>query len=60
MSIKKLIHPFSLLVVGKSGVGKTELVKRLLCHIDQVVSPPPQRIIYCYSIWQSAYDEMKI
>ena len=60
MSIKKLIHPFSLLVVGKSGVGKTELVKRLLCHIDQVVSPPPQRIIYCYSIWQPAYDEMKI
>ena len=59
MSIKQLIHPFSLLIVGKSGVGKTELVKRLLCHIDQVVSPPPQRIIYCYSIWQPAYEEMK-
>ena len=57
--LKQLAHPFSLLLVGKSGVGKTYLTARLLHHVHSIISPLPKCIIYCYGIWQLAYDEIK-
>ena len=55
--LKELAQPFSLLLVGKSGVGKTYLTTRLLHHVHSNKSPSPKYIIYCYAIWQPAYVE---
>ena len=52
-----LKHPFSMVVAGPSGAGKTRLVKRIL--ESDIISPKPQKVIWCYAEYQPLYDEMK-
>ena len=54
----QLLHPFTALVGGMTGSGKTVWVQNLLEHAKQVIQPPPQRIVWSYSQWQPAYDQM--
>ena len=54
-----LKHPFTCMVSGMTGCGKTTWVKRLLEHREHTIRPTPQRIIWFYSIWQPAYNEMQ-
>ena len=54
----QLLHPFTALVTGMTGSGKTVWVQKLLEHAGQVIQPPPQRIVWSYSQWQPAYDQM--
>ena len=54
----QLHHPFTAIVAGMTGSGKTVWVQKLLEHASQVVRPPPQRIVWSYSQWQPAYDQM--
>ena len=53
-----LRHPFTLVASGSTGSGKTEWIKKLLQN-TLIINPPPQKIVYFYSIWQKAYDEMR-
>lgn len=52
-----LKHPFSMLIAGASGLGKTVLVKRIL--ESDIISPPPEKVVWCYAEYQTLYDEMK-
>lgn len=54
----QLLHPFTCMVAGTTGCGKTVWVQQLLDHAHTMITPPPQRIVYCYSQWQPAYVEM--
>ena len=54
----QLLHPFTALVTGMTGSGKTVWVQKLLEHANQVIQPPPQRIVWSYSQWQPAYNQM--
>ena len=54
----QLLHPFTALVAGMTGSGKTVWVQKLLEHASRVIHPPPQRIVWSYSQWQPAYDQM--
>ena len=54
----KLKHPFTCLVVGPTKSGKSQYVYRLLKVVDEVISPPPQKIYFVYSEWQPLYNEM--
>ena len=54
----KLQHPFTCLVVGPTKSGKSHYIYKLLKHVDQVITPPPQEIYFVYSEWQPLYDEM--
>jgi hypothetical protein len=38
--------------------GKTVSVKSLLEKAQTTISPPPQRIIWCYGQWQPSYFDM--
>jgi hypothetical protein len=38
--------------------GKTVSVKSLLENAQTTISPPPQRIIWCYGQWQPSYFDM--
>ena len=44
----KLRHPFSMLVSGGRGVGKTVFTKQLLKFRETMIEPSPQRILWCY------------
>lgn len=49
----------SMTVVGPTGSGKTRWVNRLLHHLDMMYgTEPPQKIMWCYGVYQSLYDEM--
>lgn len=44
----KLHSPFGMMVSGATNSGKTMFCFRLLSHCQQLISPPPNTIIYCY------------
>jgi len=41
-------HPFTMCVSGCTGSGKSQWVLRLLKHAQQLISPPPRALLYCY------------
>ncbi|KAL9962026.1 hypothetical protein ACROYT_G031085 [Oculina patagonica] len=51
-------HPFTCMVAGMTGSGKTLWVKSLLQQAHKTIHPPPERIVWCYSQWQPAYSEL--
>ena len=55
----ELQHPFSMLVAGGRKAGKTEFTKQLLRFSSHLISPPPDRIVWCYSKHQpQLYQEL--
>ena len=46
--IFKLHHPFSMLVAGPRGAGKSEFVKQLLSLKRFIMTNPPERIVWLY------------
>jgi hypothetical protein len=53
-------HPFTFIVAECTQSGKTVCVKSLLENAQKTISPPPQRIIWCYGQWQpSCFDMMR-
>jgi GTPase SAR1 family protein len=53
-----LQNPFTCIVVGCTQSGKTVWVTSLLENAQKTISPPPQRIIWCYGQWQPSYFDM--
>ena len=51
-------HPFTCIVAGCTQSGKTVWVKKHLENAKIIISPPPQRIIWCYGQWQLMYLEI--
>ena len=51
----KFLHPFTMMVAGMTGCGKTTLTPGILSSIE----PPPEKLIYCYRHWQPMYDSLK-
>ncbi|KFM60143.1 hypothetical protein X975_22188, partial [Stegodyphus mimosarum] len=52
-----LKHPSTSLISGPTGSGKTHFVIRVI--EESLLSPMPQRIIYCYGAYQSIFSKMK-
>ena len=49
-------HPFTCIVAGPTGSGKSVFTLKLLRHAEQVTTPPPERIMYCYGEYQQVFD----
>jgi hypothetical protein len=45
-------HPFTAIVAGPTGSGKTELVKNILLNVCQMIVPTPDHIVWYYDEWQ--------
>ena len=53
-------HPFTCIVAGPTGCGKTTFVARLLRNASTMIDPPPVRVTWYYGEWQSAYENLDI
>ena len=51
--------PATIGVFGPSKVGKTTFVLKLIGNVDSMFMRKPQRILYCYSAWQSSYEKLE-
>lgn len=40
--------PFTLILCGATGSGKTQWLLKFLNHTDEIINPPPSKILYCY------------
>jgi hypothetical protein len=59
MSEVYLKHPFTMVVSGPTGSGKTFWVLQLIKKSWTASHPAPEKITVCYSEWQPLYDELK-
>ena len=53
-------HPFTCIVAGPTGCGKTTFVARLLRNASAMIDPPPERVTWYYGEWQKAYENLDI
>lgn len=51
-------HPFTCVVAGPTGCGKTEWVIRFLLNLQTMVYPVPNHILWSYGEWQPAYHRL--
>ena len=52
------LTPCSILVVGPTQSGKTWVTKRIIRERKKMFLPAPQSVLYAYSAWQDAYNDM--
>ena len=52
-------HPFPALVAGPTCCGKSQFVKRLQESGKDMIEGAPENIIWCYGIYQPAYDKIQ-
>ena len=46
-------------VSRQTGSGKSEFIRRLLKHKEEMFSPAPDKILYCYGVYQPLFDKMQ-
>jgi hypothetical protein len=55
----KLKHPFTCIVAGPSGSGKTVFTTRLIENAKILIEPAPERILWCYGVYQTFFNDVK-
>ena len=52
----KLENPCSIVISDASGTGKTNLVLRLIDHVQEMFSNSIKTIVFFYEVWQTSYE----
>ena len=52
-------HPFTCIVSGPTGCGKTNFTLKLIHHSKTVISPAPEKILWCYGAYQDGFNGVK-
>ena len=55
----RLKHPFTSVIAGPTGSGKSHFVSRLLTHAQTMIDPPPEKVMWCYGEWQPLYATIR-
>jgi hypothetical protein len=53
------LAPFTCVISGPTGSGKSVFTQRLLKQAKTIISPPPERILYCYGVYQEIFSKME-
>ena len=53
----RFAHPFTCVVSGPTGSGKTEFVAKLIENISDMMVPVPKKILWCYGEWQKRFEK---
>ncbi|GFY50941.1 uncharacterized protein TNIN_438641 [Trichonephila inaurata madagascariensis] len=56
MDSLKLVPPFTLILAGPSGSGKSQFVKKLI--ENKMIKPFLKKLVWCYGVYQTLYEEM--
>ena len=48
--------PFTLMIAGPSGAGKTSILEKILINKKLIFDKQPERIVFCYKNNQTAYE----
>ena len=51
-------HPFTCVIAGATGSGKTVFVTRLLQYADAMINFPPEKIYWHYGAWQTQFESI--
>jgi hypothetical protein len=52
-----LKSPFTAIMAGPTGAGKTRALMNLIKRATFISNPPPEEIIYCYGEWQKTFED---
>lgn len=52
----RLLSPFTAVLAGPTGCGKTKQMMRLIDTRNEVCTVPPTEVLYCYGAWQPAFE----
>ena len=55
----RLKSPFTMMICGPTGCGKSHLVFQLISNVDKLITPKVSDITFCYSQWQTGYEKMR-
>jgi len=50
-------HPFTCMVAGPTSSGKSVFTFRLITEANKQITPPPEKIVYCYGEYQSEFKK---
>jgi hypothetical protein len=53
----RLRHPFTAIVAGPTGCGKTVFTFKLIKQASKIIYPAPEKIVYCYGEFQPIFCE---
>ena len=56
----RLAHPFTCIVSGPTGSGNSVFTLKLIEHAQEIISPPPERILFCYGEYQKIFDNYTV
>lgn len=59
MEYPKLQHPFTMVIAGPTGCGKSYFVRDLLSAKGEMFSIIPDKVVWFYGIYQPLYDEIE-
>ena len=51
-------HPFTCVIAGATGSGKTVFVTRLLQYAGAMINFPPEKIYWHYGAWQTQFESI--
>ena len=52
--------PCTILISGPTGSGKSQLTRKILFHRQKLfASNPPQKILYCYNVFQPLFEQIE-
>ena len=52
----RLAHPFTCIVSGPTGSGKSVFTLKLIVHAREIISPPLERILFFYGEYKKIFD----
>ena len=54
-------HPFTCLIAERltGNQGRLHCLSEILTILEQMISHPIDKIVYCYSRWQDAFDDLQ-
>ena len=58
VDLPKFIHPFTMIISGSTGSGKTEWLMHFLLSAQELIDPCPLAILYCYGESNANTDKL--